>query len=229
MRLKWLLCSPNIPATRMNPASPQRRNLAICIALLIAATLLTYWPALQNEFINYDDPDYVTANEVVKKGLTTEGVKWAFTTGHASNWHPITWLTHMADVSMFGMKPMGHHATNLVFHTANTVLLLLLLWLMTGSVWRSAMVAALFALHPLHVESVAWVAERKDVLSAFFGLLTLMAYTHYVGESRESKVSGLKSKVWYGVALGLSSNQCSSPLRRTCQTSRSWSRSWRAS
>ncbi len=111
------------PRTRMNPASPQRRNLAICIALLIAATLLTYWPALQNEFINYDDPDYVTTNDVVKKGLTAEGFKWAFTTGHASNWHPITWLSHMADVSMFGMNPMGHHATNLVFHVANTVLL----------------------------------------------------------------------------------------------------------
>jgi hypothetical protein len=184
----------------MNPASHSRRNLAICIALLIASTLLTYWPVLKNEFINYDDPDYVTTNEVVKQGLTAEGFKWAFTTGHASNWHPITWLSHMADVSMFGMKPAGHHATNLVFHTANTVLLLLLLWLMTGSVWRSAMVAALFALHPLHVESVAWVAERKDMLSAFFGLLTLMAYTHYVAAS---KVSGLKAKVWYVAALGL--------------------------
>ena len=218
MRLKLPPCSPNISATRMNPASPQRRNLVICIALLIAATLLTYWPALKNEFINYDDPDYVTANEVVKKGLTTEGFRWAFTTGHASNWHPITWLSHMADVSMFGMKPTGHHATNLVFHVANSVLLLLLLWLMTGSVWRSAMVAALFALHPLHVESVAWVAERKDVLSAFFGILTLMAYAHYV----QFKIQNEKLKkgttphptlspdeaeraarLWYGVALGL--------------------------
>ena len=178
----------------------QRRNLAICILLIIASTLTTFWPVLKNEFINYDDPDYVTANEVVKKGLTAEGFKWAFTTGHASNWHPMTWLSHMADVSMFGTNPAGHHATNLVFHAANSVLLLLLLWLMTGTVWRSAMVAALFALHPLHVESVAWVAERKDVLSAFFGILTLMAYSHYVGES---KVSGLKSKVWYGVTLGL--------------------------
>jgi hypothetical protein len=91
--------------TRMNPASHQRRNLAICIALLIVSTLLTYWPVLKNEFINYDDPDYVTTNEVVKQGLTAEGFKWAFTTGHASNWHPITWLSHMADVSMFEMKP----------------------------------------------------------------------------------------------------------------------------
>ena len=163
----------------MNPASHSRRNLAICIAVLIASTLLTYWPVLKNEFINYDDPDYVTTNEVVKNGLTTEGFKWAFTTGHASNWHPITWLSHMADVSMFGMNPAGHHATNLFFHVANSVLLLLLLWLMTGSVWRSAMVAALFALHPLHVESVAWVAERKDMLSAFFGLLSLVAYASY--------------------------------------------------
>ena len=184
----------------MNPVRSSRRNLAICIAALIVSTLLTYWPVLKNEFINYDDPDYVTTNEMVQKGLTAEGFKWAFTTGHASNWHPITWLSHMADVSMFGMKPAGHHATNLFFHVVNSVLLLLLLRLMTGSVWRSAMVAALFALHPLHVESVAWVAERKDVLSALFGILTLMAYTHYAGES---KVSDLKSKVWYGVALGL--------------------------
>ena len=184
----------------MNPAGHTRRNLAICIAALIASTLLTYWPVLKNEFINYDDPDYVTTNEVVQKGLTAEGFKWAFTTGHASNWHPVTWLSHMADVSMFGMKPAGHHATNLFFHVTNSVLLLMLLWLMTGSVWRSAMVAALFALHPLHVESVAWVAERKDVLSAFFGILTLMAYAHYAVESKDS---GLKSKVWYGVALGL--------------------------
>ena len=184
----------------MNPAGHTRRNLAICIAALIASTLLTYWPVLKNEFINYDDPDYVTTNEVVQKGLTAEGFKWAFTTGHASNWHPVTWLSHMADVSMFGMKPAGHHATNLFFHVTNSVLLLMLLWLMTGSVWRSAMVAGLFALHPLHVESVAWVAERKDVLSTFFGILTLMAYAHYAFESKDS---GLKSKVWYGVALGL--------------------------
>ena len=163
----------------MNPVRSSRRNLAICIAALIVSTLLTYWPVLKNEFINYDDPDYVTTNEMVQKGLTAEGFKWAFTTGHASNWHPITWLSHMADVSMFGMKPAGHHATNLFFHVVNSVLLLLLLRLMTGSVWRSAMVAALFALHPLHVESVAWVAERKDVLSALFGLLTLLAYAAY--------------------------------------------------
>ena len=163
----------------MNPVRSSRRNLAICIAALIVSTLLTYWPVLKNEFINYDDPDYVTTNEMVQKGLTAEGFNWAFTTGHASNWHPITWLSHMADVSMFGMKPAGHHATNLFFHVVNSVLLLLLLRLMTGSVWRSAMVAALFALHPLHVESVAWVAERKDVLSALFGLLTLLAYAAY--------------------------------------------------
>lgn len=202
----------------MNPASHSRRNLAICIAALIASTLLTYWPVLKNDFINYDDPDYVTVNEVVKKGLTAEGFKWAFTTGHASNWHPVTWLSHMADVSMFGMNPAGHHATNLVFHVANSVLLLLLLWLMTGSVWRSAMVAALFALHSLHVESVAWVAERKDVLSAFFGILTLMAYAHYVQFKIENEKlkkgttphptlspneAERAARLWYGVALGL--------------------------
>ena len=176
-------------------------RLTATLALLLAViTFLVFSSVLRFDFLNWDDQSYVTENDHVKGGLTQAGVTWAFVKSHSANWHPITWLSHMADVSMFGMNPAGHHAINLVFHIANSVLLMLLLWLMTGSVWRSAMVAALFALHPLHVESVAWVAERKDVLSAFFGILTLMAYTHYVGES---KVSGRKSKVWYGVALGL--------------------------
>ena len=181
----------------MNSGGNQRRNLTICILLIVVSTLATYWPVLKNDFINYDDPDYVTTNDVVQKGLTTEGIKWAFTTGHASNWHPITWLSHMLDVTMFGMNPMGHHATNVVFHVANSVLLLLLLRQMTGALWCSAMVAALFALHPLHVESVAWIAERKDVLSAFFGLLTLMAYAAYA----RSRVEGRGSRGKYALSL----------------------------
>lgn len=167
---------------------------------LLAATLATYWPALRNDFINYDDPTYVTANDVVKQGLSWEGFKWAFTTGHASNWHPLTWLSHMADVTLFGLKPWGHHLTNLLLHGANSVLLLLLLRQMTGALWQSAFVAALFALHPLHVESVAWVAERKDLLSGFFGILTLIAYARYAGES---KAQSPKSKVWYAFTLVL--------------------------
>jgi protein O-mannosyl-transferase len=175
------------------------RQLAVLCALLVGVTLVTFWPVRYHEFINFDDPDYVTENDRVKQGLSWPGVEWAFTTGHASNWHPVTWLSHMLDVKLFGLDAGKHHLTNLLFHSANSVLVLLLLWQMTGAVWRSALVAALFALHPLHVESVAWVAERKDVLSTFFGLLTLMAYVRFV---RQSQVPGLKAKIWYGIALG---------------------------
>ena len=178
----------------------------IFIALVLALlTLAVYWPVVHHEFIDYDDPDYVTQNEVVKQGLTGAGAKWAFTTGHASNWHPATWLSHMLDAQMFGMRPMGHHATNLLLHVLNSILLFLLLYQMTGATWRSAFVAALFALHPLHVESVAWVAERKDVLSTFFGLLCLLAYGKYVKESRvegrESRAWNSKSTVHFALAL----------------------------
>lgn len=174
---------------------------------LVAATLATYWSALRNDFINYDDPDYVTANHVVQEGVTWKGIEWAFTTGHASNWHPLTWLSHMLDITWFGLEPQGHHLTNLLLHCVNTLLLLLLLWYMTGALWRSALVAALFALHPLHVESVAWVAERKDLLSALFGLLTLWAYARYVQATNTSSPSvgshgNPKPKLWYGMSLG---------------------------
>lgn len=165
-------------AVPMHP-SDRLRELILLGAVLFSATVVVFWPVLNHEFVNYDDPDYVTDNDWVKRGLTWEGAKWAFTTGHASNWHPLTWLSHMLDVRLFGVTPGAHHAVSVLFHAANSVLVLLWLWRMTGAVWRSAMVAALFALHPLHVESVAWVAERKDVLSAFFGLLCLMAYNAY--------------------------------------------------
>lgn len=177
---------------------PNNRSLLFLLSIgLLVVTALTYWPVLQNDFVNYDDPDYVLLNDNVNRGLSWSGIKWAFTEGHASNWHPITWLSHMLDVSLFGLRPMGHHLTNLVFHCANTVLLLLLLNQMTSSIWRSTLVAALFALHPLHVESVAWVAERKDMLSAFFGILTLMAYAAYA----RSKVEGRRSRAKYAAAL----------------------------
>jgi len=174
------------------------RQLAVLCALLVGVTLATFWPVRHHEFINFDDPDYVTENGRVKQGLTWSGVEWAFTTGHASNWHPVTWLSHMLDVQLFGLDAGKHHLINLLFHSANSALVLLLLWQMTGAVWRSALVAALFAWHPLHVESVAWIAERKDMLSTFFGLLTLMAYVRFVQRSRESN---LKSKAWYTAAL----------------------------
>jgi len=151
----------------------------LCL-LLILVTVAVYWPVARCDFLNYDDPDYFTSNSHVLRGLTPGNVAWAFSTGQASNWHPLTWLSLMLDVDLSGRGPMGPHITNLLFHLANTSLVFLLLRLLTLATWRSAFVAALFALHPLHVESVAWVAERKDVLSTFFGLLSLIAYARYV-------------------------------------------------
>jgi len=159
---------------------------------LAAATVAAYWPVFRCDFVAFDDESYVTRNRKVQQGFTPQAVSWAFSSGRAANWHPLTWLSHILDCRLFGLNPRGHHAINLLFHTANTLLLFLLLTRMTGARWRSALVAGLFALHPLHVESVAWVAERKDVLSTFFGLLALRAYVRYV---EKSQVQGLASKV----------------------------------
>ena len=156
-----------------------RREVLICFGLA-AITLALFWPLSHHDFINLDDPDYVTQNPVVQAGLTGPGLHWAFGPSHANNWHPLTWISHMLDCQLFGLKPGAHHLVALGFHLASTVLLFLVLSQMTAAVWRSAFVAALFAWHPLHVESVAWVAERKDVLSAFFFMLTLWAYAKYV-------------------------------------------------
>jgi protein O-mannosyl-transferase len=156
--------------------------LITCLVLAVA-TAFAFWPVLQADFINYDDPDYVTDNPHVQSGLTWENTEWAFRTTHASNWHPLTWLSHMLDVQLFGKGPVAPHAVNLLLHVLNTTLLFGLLRQITGAHWRSFVVAGLFGLHPLHVESVAWVAERKDVLSSFFGLLTLLAYAHYAKQS----------------------------------------------
>jgi hypothetical protein len=133
---------------------------------LAAITLALFWPVSRHGFIILDDPDYVTQNPVVQAELTGQGLQWAFGAVHANNWHPLTWLSHMLDCQLFGLKPGAHHLISVGFHVASTVLLFLWLSQMTGAVWRSALVAALFAWHPLHVESVAWVAERKDVLNA---------------------------------------------------------------
>jgi tetratricopeptide (TPR) repeat protein len=165
------------------------RLIGLWLALI---TLLVYLPASRDGFVNYDDQDYVTENSVVQKGLTWTGIKWAFTTGHASNWHPLTWLSHMTDCELFGLNPGAHHLVNVLFHTANVVLLFLLLLRLTGELWPGAFVAALFAWHPLHVESVAWISERKDVLSTFFALLTLLAYTRYA--QKRSRVEGRESR-----------------------------------
>jgi len=178
---------------RKIPAAP----FFVCL-LLVATTLAVYWPAIHCDFLNYDDPDYFTSNPRVLTGLTPGNVAWAFTSGYASNWHPLTWLSLMLDAELFGKGPAGPHLTNLLLHAVNTALLFLLLRRLTAATWRSALVAALFALHPLHVESVAWVTERKDVLSAFFGLLSLWAYAEFAGES---KVQGPRSKVFFTLSL----------------------------
>jgi 4-amino-4-deoxy-L-arabinose transferase-like glycosyltransferase len=153
-------------------------------AALVVLVLAVYAPVRGHGFVNFDDTQYVSENPHVVAGLTWPAVKWAFTTTHAGNWHPVTWLSHMLDVQLFGLDAGAHHVTNVVLHAANS-LLLFWLWLrMTGALGRSAFVAALFAVHPLHVESVAWIAERKDVLSAFFGLLCLLAYQAYARDPR---------------------------------------------
>jgi protein O-mannosyl-transferase len=148
-------------------------------AILILSTLLVFWQVRNYGFV-YDDIDYVSENPHVLGGLSRDGIIWAFTTGHASNWHPLTWLSHMLDCHLFGRKPGSMHLTNLFLHLANVLLLFTIFKRMTGTLWPSAFVAAAFALHPMHVESVAWIAERKDVLSTFFLLLTLAAYVSYV-------------------------------------------------
>jgi protein O-mannosyl-transferase len=151
---------------------------ALCGFLLLAVALV-FGRTVGHEFVNIDDGPYVYDNPVVLKGLTLEGFRWAFTTGHASNWHPLTWLSHMLDCQFYGLQPGGHHLTSVLLHGATVVVLFLVLWRMTGLLWRSAFVAAVFAVHPLRAESVAWVAERKDVLSGLFFVLTLWAYAGY--------------------------------------------------
>lgn len=154
-------------------------KVLICL-LLTAAIFIVYWQVSTFDFVSFDDPIYVTDNLPVKHGLTLKGIKWAFTTVYASNWHPLTWISHMADVELFGIKPGMHHITNVVLHILNSILLFILMEKMTGAFWRSALVAALFALHPIHVESVAWISERKDVLSTFFWMITMLGYHWYV-------------------------------------------------
>ena len=161
----------------------KNRVLTIYIFLGLA-TLLAFWRVTRCDFISFDDPQYVTENIHVQHGIAMEGIRWAFTTDHAGNWHPLTWVSLMLDVQLFGVNPRGHHLINLLFHIANTLLLFYVFNRMTKAPWKSAFVAALFALHPLHVESVAWVSERKDVLSTFFWMLTMGAYISYAAHPR---------------------------------------------
>jgi protein O-mannosyl-transferase len=167
------------------------------VLLLVAAVLWTFWPALRCGFVNYDDPVYVTGNRHTRAGLTWPGVRWAFISTDAVNWHPLTWISHMADCQLYGLNAAGHHLTSVLLHAANAALLFLLLRRMTGAAGTAWFASALFALHPLRVESVVWIAERKDVLSAFFWMLTLWAYVRYTEEKpkqpRESLLCGARS------------------------------------
>lgn len=171
---------------------------------LVLLTLAVYLPVLTHGFIRFDDPVYVTRNPWVKAGLTWDGIVWAFTANVSSNWHPLTLLSHMLDCELFGVDPLGHHLTSLLLHTASVVLLFEALRRMTGCVGRSAAVAALFAIHPTHVESVAWIAERKDVLSGFFWMLTLLAWERYVRQP--------SPKRYALVALSLAAGLLSKPM-----------------
>jgi tetratricopeptide (TPR) repeat protein len=177
----------------------------IVLSTLVVLTFWVYWPVTNFEFVNFDDPLYVTKNRNVLAGITLAGIKWAFTQFNSTgNWHPLTWLSHMVDCQL-SLNPGAHHFTNLLFHVANTALLFALLTTATGALWRSAMVAALFAWHPLHVESVAWVSERKDVLSTFFGLLSLLWYLGYTQRlalgGRKAKASYTLSFLAFGIGL----------------------------
>lgn len=189
------------PSTLREKETPRWQTLGVS-AFLAAITILIFGQTLWHDFVNFDDPVYVYDNPEVKGGLTWHGLIWAFTRVHTSNWHPLTWISHMLDSQLFGLNAGGHHATNVLLHALTAILLFLVLRAMTESLWRSAFVAALFAIHPLHVESVAWVSERKDVLSGLFFVLTLAAYLRYV---RNPPSPGRYLAVVLAFALGLMS------------------------
>jgi hypothetical protein len=182
----------------VNVVSSRQWRIYAC-AFLVIATLAVYWPARHYQFVAYDDDDYVYQNPIVLQGLTWQGVEWSFVDRQANNWHPLTWLSHMADCQVFGLDAGGPHMVNVALHCANAVLLFLLLETLMRrsaeassgkcSFWRNLFIAALFALHPLRVESVAWISERKDVLSGFFGLLALLCYAKYASMDDKSKIS----------------------------------------
>ncbi len=170
-----------------------------CLGLALAV-VLAYAPLWRCGFVDYDDGAYVVSNEMIQHGLNAKSLAWAFATGHSFNWHPLTWMSHMVDFQLYGANAAGHHITSLLLHLANSILLFLLLRRMTKAIWPSALAAALFALHPMHVESVAWISERKDVLSTLFWLLTVWAYVLYV-ERLKAKSRG--TKAYYAASLVL--------------------------
>jgi protein O-mannosyl-transferase len=181
----------DLPAQTTQSVSPRASKFSLAAASLFLLTLAVYARALQCGFTNYDDPKYVTQNAQVQRGLSIENIRWAFTTTTFFNWHPLTWLSHIIDVSLFGLNPTGHHFVSVLFHAANAVLLLWLLCSATQRLGRSFVVAALFAAHPLNVESVAWIAERKSVLSTFLFFLTLAAYGVYARRPSVARYLGV--------------------------------------
>jgi hypothetical protein len=174
-------------AVRMAFPNETARVVTLC-ALLVALVVVAFAPAVRGGFVLYDDEGYVTDNSQVQTGVTLQSVAWAFTSLQESNWHPVTWLSHMLDCELFGLKAWGHHLTSVSLHAGNSLLLFLLLRRLTGATWPSFFAAALFGVHPLRVESVAWVSERKDVLSGLFFLLTVWSYVVYV-DSRKVQSS----------------------------------------
>ncbi len=187
------------PAPPAGPSRARSAKPAVLASALVLLTLLVYLPARSFEFVNYDDPDYVTNNPHVRSGLTADNAAWALTSNHAGNWHPLTWLSHMLDCRIFGLDGGAQHLTNVALHAAGTLLLFLVFWRLTGALWRSTWIALLFALHPLHVESVAWIAERKDVLSAVFWFLAIGSYFRFV----ERRTPGRYAALLVSFCLGL--------------------------
>jgi protein O-mannosyl-transferase len=187
-----------LPPTGTGASAFARKHLVwLLSAAIFVSVVWTYFPTLRNGFVAYDDPTYVTENAHVKTGLTLENLGWAFASEEASNWHPLTWISHMVDCQLFGLQAWGHHLTSVLIHALNSVLLFLLLRQMTGLIWQSLFVAAIFALHPLRVESVAWVAERKDVLSTLFWLLSMMAYARYARESNTKRSADNRRQAFF--------------------------------
>ena len=199
--------------SRSNSENPERaadsglRLFALLCVVLALGTVALYWPITHHPFIHFDDDDYIVGNPHVTSGLSVTNFVWAFTTSEQANWHPLTWISHQTDCALFAVNPGAHHLVNLLYHLANTLLLFLFLRSATGAVWRSAVVAALFAWHPMHVESVAWASERKDVLSTFFWLLAMLAYLQYArsvpGAARTAGQGRGRAASFYAVTLVL--------------------------
>ena len=201
MRSLATISNPAPTSAAASVSARPRLPVWLIAGCLLLVTLALYWPATQGDFVNYDDSDFLTANPHVQGGLNWEGVKWAFcNTKQAAYWAPLMWLSHTVAWQFFGSNAWGHHLINVLLHAANTALVFLVFRRMTGSTWRSLMVAALFGWHPLRVESVAWVTERKDVLSLLFGMLALWAYAKYV---ETTPVWSSRSNLWYGAAFGM--------------------------